>query len=198
MGLGIGDFNLDGNLDVLKTHFSGDTPALYLNRGKTGFLDTTLRSGLGVETRFVSWGAAIVDLDNDGYLENEAGAAILAAHCSRGLAIGDFDNDGDRDILIVNLNEPPSLLRNDTNRDNHWLKIKLVGVKSNRSAIGAKVIARYGGKIQGQEVLAQSGFLSADDSVCTSVSAGPSRPTWRFAGPADRRSKFRALLAISS
>jgi hypothetical protein len=59
--------NLDGNLDVLKTHFSGDTPALYLNRGKSGFLDATLRSSLGVQTRFVSWVAAIVDLDNDGY-----------------------------------------------------------------------------------------------------------------------------------
>ncbi len=66
MGLGIGDFNLDGSLDIVKTHFRDDTPVLYQNDGKGNFRDVTIRSGLGVETRFVSWGAGIVDLDNDG------------------------------------------------------------------------------------------------------------------------------------
>ncbi len=60
MGLGIGDFNLDGNLDIFKTHFTDDTPALYRNDGKGDFSDVTIRGGLGVETRFVSWGAGIV------------------------------------------------------------------------------------------------------------------------------------------
>jgi hypothetical protein len=46
---------------------------------------------------------------------------------------------------------------------NHWLKVKLLGVKSNRSAIGARVTARYGGKSQAQEVLSQSSFYSASD-----------------------------------
>src|SRR5262249_47985890 len=72
-------------------------------------------------------------------------------------------NDGDVDALVVNLNEPPSLLRNDVTGAHHWLKIKLIGVKSNRSAIGARVIARYGGKQQVQEVLSQSSFYSVDD-----------------------------------
>ena len=62
---------------------------------------------------------------------------LLARHCSRGCAFGDFDNDGDLDILIMNRNEPPSLLRNDVTGENHWLKVKLIGVKSNRSAVGA-------------------------------------------------------------
>lgn len=66
MGLGIGDFDCDGNLDIFKTHFRGDTAVLYRNNGKGNFRDVTLRAGLGVETRFVGWGAAIVDLDNDG------------------------------------------------------------------------------------------------------------------------------------
>ena len=96
-------------------------------------------------------------------LIESAGEAIAARHCSRGCAFGDFDNDGDVDILIVNLNEPPSLLRNDVTGDGHWLKIKLVGTKSNRSAIGARVTARYGGKTQVQEVLSQSSFYSAND-----------------------------------
>ena len=79
------------------------------------------------------------------------------------MAFGDFDNDGDLDILIMNLNEPPSLLRNDVTGDNHWLKVLLVGTKSNRSAIGATVIASYGGRKQAQAVLAQSSYLSVND-----------------------------------
>jgi hypothetical protein len=204
MGLGIGDYNLDGNLDILKTHFSDDTSVLYRNTGKNSFDDVTVPCGLGVETRFVGWGAGIVDLDNNGNpdlfvvtggvypevaaklpqyplhtprvifrnlgdgkfeeLIDEAGPAISAAHCSRGCAFGDFDNDGDMDVLIVNLNEPPSLLRNDMTGSNHWLKVKLEGVKSNRGAVGARVTARYGGKVQAQEVLSQSSFYSANDS----------------------------------
>ncbi len=203
MGLGIGDFNLDGQLDILKTHFTEDTPALYANQKKAGFSDVTIRSGLGVETRFISWGAGIVDLDNDGLpdlfwvtgsvypevekklprypyrtppvlfrnlgggrfeeLFAEAGAALAAAHSSRGCAFGDFDNDGDIDILVINLNEPPSLLRNDLKGSRHWIKVKLVGAAANRSAIGARVTVKYGTRIQAQEVLAQSSYLSVDD-----------------------------------
>src|SRR5581483_5922236 len=66
MGLGIGDFNCDGNLDVFRTHFTEDIPVLYQGNGKGYFRDVTTVGGLGVETRFVSWGAGIVDLDNDG------------------------------------------------------------------------------------------------------------------------------------
>jgi hypothetical protein len=204
MGLGIGDFNLDGNLDILKTHFSDDTSVLYRNSGTDNFEDVTVTSGLGVETRFIGWGAGMVDLDNDGLpdlfvvtggvfpeiekapgknpmktprvifrnlggghfeeLIEAAGPGVAAAHCSRGCAFGDFDNDGDLDVLIVNLNEPPSLLRNDVTGTNGWLKVKLIGVKSNRGAVGARVTARYGGKVQAQELLSQSSFYSANDS----------------------------------
>ena len=204
MGLAIGDFNLDGSLDIFKTHFRDDTPALYQNDGKGNFRDVTLRSGLAVETRFVTWGAGFADLDNSGSpdifwvtgniypevekkfpnvpyktprvvfrnlgkgrfeeLIGEAGPGVEAAHSSRGCAFGDFDNDGDVDILIVNQNEPPSLLRNDVTGGNHWIKVKLQGVKSNRSAIGARVTLRYGDSLQAQEVLSQSSYLSVNDS----------------------------------
>ncbi len=203
MGLGIGDYNLDGNLDILKTHFADDTAVLYRNDGKGNFEDVTNSVGLGVETRFISWGAGMFDLDNDGNpdlfwvtgsvypeiekilpnypfksqrilfrnlgngkfeeLTDQAGPAILEPHASRGAAFGDFDNDGDVDVLILNLNEPPSLLRNDISGNNHWIKLKLIGTKSNRSAIGARVTARYSGKVQVQEVLAQASFYSAND-----------------------------------
>jgi hypothetical protein len=96
-------------------------------------------------------------------LLSEAGPALAEAHCSRGCAFGDFDNDGDLDILVVNLNEPPSLLRNDVSGNNHWIKIKLIGTKSNRSAIGARVVVKIGETLQTQEVQSQSSFLSCND-----------------------------------
>jgi len=203
MGLGIGDFDNDGHLDVFKTHFSADTHILYKNNGKGTFRDVSTRAGLAVETRFVGWGAAIQDFDNDGLpdiflttgmvspeveaslpdapyktpnvvfrnlgggrfeeLFEEAGPAMRELHSSRGAAFGDFDNDGDIDVLIMNMNEPPSLLRNDAKGPNHWLKVLLVGVESNRSAIGATVIATYGDRRQAQAVLAQSSYLSVND-----------------------------------
>ena len=55
------------------------------------------------------------------------------------------------------------MLRNDVTGKNHWLKVKLIGVKSNRSAIGARITAEYDNKRQAQEVLAQSSYLSVDD-----------------------------------
>ena len=64
----------------------------------------------------------------------------------------------------MNVNEPPSLLRNDVSGGGHWLKVKLVGVKSNRSAIGATVIATYGGQRQAQA-------LSAQAATCRSMTA---------------------------
>jgi hypothetical protein len=199
MGLGVGDIRLDGNLHIVKTHFAGDTPAVYVNDGKGNFHDETLRSGLAVETRFVTWGVGIADLDNDGSPEifsvtggiypevrdnydtprlvfrslgkgrfeellGQAGPGVDALHSSRGCAFGDFDNDGDVDIVIVNHNEPPSLLRNDVSGANHWLKVKLAGVQSNRSAIGARVTVRYGDRMQAQEVLGQSSYLSMSDT----------------------------------
>jgi hypothetical protein len=61
------------------------------------------------------------------------------------------------------MNEPPSLLRNDLSGGGHWLKVLLVGVQCNRSAIGTRVTARYGNRQQAQEVSAQSSFYSVND-----------------------------------
>jgi hypothetical protein len=92
-----------------------------------------------------------------------SGPGPTARHSSRGLAFGDFDNDGDVDMLIVNMNEPPSLLRNDLRGQDHWIKVKLIGTKSNRSAIGARVLVHYGEKKQAQSLVSQSSYYSAND-----------------------------------
>jgi enediyne biosynthesis protein E4 len=94
----------------------------------------------------------------------QVGDGITIPHSSRGCAFGDFDNDGDMDVLVVNMNEPPSLLRNDVDSKQHWIKVKLEGVKSNRSAIGARVLARCAGKTQAQAVVSQSSYYSCNDS----------------------------------
>ena len=69
MGVSIGDYNRDGNLDIVKTNFAGDTDSLYQNLGDGTFEDRTYLSGLGVNTRLLGWGVGFVDVDNDGWLD---------------------------------------------------------------------------------------------------------------------------------
>ena len=96
-------------------------------------------------------------------LSDRSGPGVADRHSSRGCAFGDFDNDGRVDVVIMNMNEPPSLLRNDARNDNHWLALKLVGTKSNRSAIGATAWLTAAGRRQRRDVLSQSSFYSQND-----------------------------------
>ena len=203
MGVGVADYDCDGHLDVLRTHYMNQATGLYHNVGKGEFEDVTAQAGLIRERRFVCWGAGLLDFDNDGnpdifvvtgqvYPELEtvlpkyprrgpriayrnrgngtfeeipdgSQPALDQRHVSRGCAFGDFDNDGDLDVLIMNQNEPPTLLRNDAPAGNHWIKIRLRGTKSNRSAIGARVVVRCGSRLQVQEMMSQSSYVSAND-----------------------------------
>ncbi len=98
------------------------------------------------------------------YITPSCGPGLTERHSSRGCAFGDFDNDGDMDILVMNMNEPPSLIRADVDSRNHWLKVKLIGTVSNRTAIGARVRVRSGGsRLQAQEVQSQSSYYSVND-----------------------------------
>jgi hypothetical protein len=92
-----------------------------------------------------------------------SGPGAITPHSSRGVAFGDFDNDGDVDMLVFNMNEPPSLLRNDYAGPNHWIAVKLEGTTSNRAAVGAIVRVKTGGRTQAQAVLSQSSYYSHDD-----------------------------------
>ena len=208
MGVGVGDFDNDGWLDIVKTNFAGDYPNLYRNTGEGIFEDVVVRAGLAVNPQYVGWGVAFADLDNDGLsdifqvnghvypeldsgtrktqesyrsprlvyrnlgdgrfedVSAQAGPGIADRKSSRGAAFGDFDNDGDIDVLVMNMGEPPSLLRNDLPAppaSGHWIQLRLEGVKSNRSAIGAIVRIEAAGHIQTKPVLSQSSYVSQND-----------------------------------
>jgi len=110
---------------------------------------------------------------NDGRRFRESTAAIggglLLERSSRGAAFGDIDNDGDIDVLVVNMNERPTLLRNDSPRGNHWLTLRLIGGPSNRDGLGARVTVEAGGRKQVFEVRGDGSYLSHSD---TRVHAG--------------------------
>lgn len=203
MGVGVADYNCDGKFDIVKTNFAGDTASLYRNTGEGFFEDQTFQSGLGRVTRFLGWGAAFVDFDNDGWADillcnghvypevgetaaesgyrqrkvayrnqrngrfvevsEELGPGILEKVTGRGMAVGDFDNDGDLDVLVNCVNDVPQLLRCDSSLKNHWLKVKTVGVKSNRTGIGARIYCTTGEHRQMDEVRSGGSYLSQSD-----------------------------------
>ena len=94
---------------------------------------------------------------------DEVGGGLLLERSSRGAAFGDYDNDGDIDALVINLNDRPTLLRNDTVGNNHWMTVRLAGTKSNRDGIGAKVRVQAGGRSQMVEVRSGGSYLSHND-----------------------------------
>jgi hypothetical protein len=204
MGVSVADYDGDGNFDIVKTNFAGDTSSLYHNLGKDFFEDTTFQAGLGRNTRFMGWGVGFFDFDNDGWpdilavnghvypevkqpndeqgyrqrkvlyhnlgngrfadVSQDAGPGILEPASARGCAFGDFDNDGDLDVVINCVNDVPQLLRCDTDAKNNWLKVKTIGVKSNRTGIGARVYCTpEGGRRLMDEVRSGSGYISQSD-----------------------------------
>jgi hypothetical protein len=203
MGVAVGDYDRNGTMDVLKTNFAGDTSTLYSNSGQGFCEDRTFASGMGVHTRWLGWGAALVDLDNDGWLDaflvnghvypevvqikteaaykqrkvvyrnlgggrfeeigERLGPPAATPKAGRGAAFGDYDDDGDVDVVVNNVHDTPDLFRTEATAGNHWLAAKLVGTRSNRSAIGARVRCDAGGVTQWQEVRGGGSYASQND-----------------------------------
>ena len=148
-GAGFIDYDNDGWPDIF--HVTGhvypeivtyhlETPfktprIVYRNMGNGKFKDVSAELGPGVSERFAS----------------------------RGTAYGDYDNDGDVDVLVLNMNDPPSLLRNDGGNKNNWIKIKLLGTKCNRTAVGARAYVVTGDHRQMDEVHTGYSVMSQSD-----------------------------------
>ncbi len=202
MGVGIGDFDRNGWLDIVKTNFAGDTSSLYANTGQGRCEDRTFEAGLGLNTRWLGWGAGFVDFDNDGWLDifltnghvypevtqikGEAGYAqrkvvyknvggrfedvtsklgppATTPKAGRGTAFGDLDDNGAVDVVINNVHGTPDVWLTSTAANRHWLTLRLVGTRSNRSAIGARVRVVADGVTQIREVHGGGSYLSQND-----------------------------------
>ena len=96
-------------------------------------------------------------------VSDRLGPDFQVPRVSRGAAVGDFDNDGDLDILVNNSGEAPQLLRNDGGNANHWLEILLIGTKSNRDGVGARVKLRAGDLILYDQRKGGMSYQSAQD-----------------------------------
>ena len=84
---------------------------------------------------------------------------------NRGVAFGDFDRDGRVDAVVTRLNEPPVLLRNIMGAGNHWIALNLIGARSNRDGIGARVAVRSGGVTQVNRVTTSTGYACSSESA---------------------------------
>jgi enediyne biosynthesis protein E4 len=202
MGVAVGDYDRNGTLDIFKTNFASDTSTLYANSGDGDCEDRTFAAGVGINTRWLGWGAGFLDLDNDGWLDlflanghvypeawqipgeasykqrkvvywNRAGARfddvserlgapVTTPAAARGAAFGDFDNDGNVDVLVNNVNDTPALYRL-VSHGNHWITLRLVGTRSNRSAIGARVRCIVAGMRLEDEVRGGGSYISQND-----------------------------------
>jgi hypothetical protein len=148
-GVSFVDFNLDGWLD------------LFLVNGHVYPEVEQLTSEAGYRQRKV-----VYRNEGNGRFEDitEAlGAPITTPKAGRGAAFADIDNDGDIDVVVNNVNDTPDLLRTNAPAGRNWLLVKLVGVKSNRSAIGARIRAVVGKDVQTQEVRGGGSYYAQND-----------------------------------
>jgi enediyne biosynthesis protein E4 len=236
MGTDFADYDNDGWPDLIVTDLSNEQYVLFRNTGKGLFLDESLGSRIGPESRLYSgWGVKFFDYDNDGWkdlfvaqshvldnigitaghlkyeqppllLHNVRGKFARAGsgdvfqqpRVSRGAAFGDIDNDGDIDIVVANLGQNVSVLRNNMGSQNNWLGLRLQGTRSNRDGIGARIeVTSSSGAKQFYTVNTSSSYLSASDrriiaglgtdSVKSVVIRWPSGVVQRLAAPGINR-----------
>ena len=209
MGIAIGDFDRDGDLDMFLSHWIGQGDALYQNlwneqksAGKLHFENVADMYGCGaISYSTAGWGTFFFDFDNDGWLDllvlngstfedksdttklvpekpfllwskgedgffdlaasGVVGSALQIARNARGAAYADYDRDGDLDMIVTTNHGRAVLLRNDGGNRNHWLCVHLIGTRSNRQGIGARLLLEAGGKRYLRQYGVQGSYLSS-------------------------------------
>jgi hypothetical protein len=151
-GLFFFDYDLDGRLDVLTCNGHLEEQISKVHR-QPAQLFWNASSGKGPS--FVTVPSA------------KAGDDLFKPIVGRGSAYADIDGDGDLDVVLTQINGPPLLLRNDQTLGNHWLRLKLVGTKANRDAIGTWVKVRVSGRTIAQQVMPTKGYLSQSELSLT-------------------------------
>jgi len=167
------DYDCDGYLDVFVAngnahHEYTEEDVLMRNDGKGGFIDVAKRSGAYFHSKYVG----------------------------RGATYGDYDNDGDPDLLVVNLNDSPRLLRNDGGNARNWLTVsaKLPGGKSH--AAGARITVRTGPLVRIHDVIPVTGYLSqADPRAHFGLAAAKAADSVEIRWPDGRTTRMRNVRA---
>ncbi len=184
MGVDFADINLDGHFDFYITNLSFNS--LLINNGAGTFSNIAQQAGCA--DTGMGWGVAFLDFDNDGYpdiyMSNDSyfspqpnilyrnngnntfsivsqGTALHSMFGGYGVACADINDDGRPDIMLANSgNDGNQLFLNQTLNPHKWIKVKLTGVQSNRSAIGARISVYAGGRRLIGEVTAGSGYAA--------------------------------------
>ena len=191
-GIAVLDFNHDGWMDVAFTHWATPSLTLWRNDKAKTFEQVPLP-----QTNWArAFGVAAFDYDNDGWVDlvavgetkdgkgdvrlfrnlgpdgwkdvtTDVGLDKIELKNPRAIITGDYDNDGAVDLLITQNHGPAILLRNEGGNKNNWLRLKLVGLNDNKSAIGTKVEVFSGANRQKFEIYGSSGYLGQNSPYLT-------------------------------
>ena len=156
-GLFFFDYDLDGRLDLLTAdgHLESEISKIQASQKYEQPAQLFWNAGERANGCFVT------------APPEKAGTDLFKPIVGRGSAFADIDGDGDLDVVLTQVGGPPLLLRNDQKLNHHWLRLKLIGTKSNRDAIGALVQVRVNGKTLSRQVMPTRSYLSQSELPIT-------------------------------
>jgi len=156
-GLFFFDYDLDGRLDLLTANGHLEEEITKIQKSQTYRQPAQMYWNAGDQA-----GGCFIAVPPD-----KAGRDLFQPIVGRGSAFADIDGDGDLDVILTQVGGPPLLLRNDQNLHHHWIRLKLVGSKSNRDAIGAWIRVRIGSQILSRQVMPTRSYLSQSELPVT-------------------------------